>query len=336
MATFTLNSRIKIGAYRPFSALNDLSIRKSLNNTLETAVFKIPASAVLKNNATGQSQKVDTARQFKKGDKIVIDLGYNGDLKQEFEGFVVAVNKSIPCVIECEGYAFQLHDKSISKVYRKVSIRRVLTDLIEGTEIILGDIQDIQIDKLDYIKFNRYQALSKLKSDLGNAVSFWMDGKVLHCGLKYFHFSEKNKSWRPDVTFRTGYNYVREGLLKERLAGDNNREILIELKRPNGKKETVKAGVVNSATEKKKIGLLAADNKSDAKKIAEELSKEKNYTGVEGEITGFLKPFVTRGMKLRLIDDRYPELSGDYLVEEVETTFGMSGARRKIKLSFKL
>lgn len=335
MATFTLNSKITIGAYRPFAAISDVVIRKSLKNYNDTAVLVLPASAVLKQNATGQRQKVDTARQFQRGDKIKIELGYNENLKPEFDGFIARVSKSVPCQLECEGYAFQLRDKSINKVYRGVSLKAILTDLIEGTDIVLHpDSPDIKVDRIDFIKFPRLKALQMLIKDCGDAVSIWFEGNVLFCGMKYLFFSEKNQNWKADVIFRAGHNYIRDGQLKERIAGDAAYEVEFSTKDDKGKQKKVSVGVVNSNVQRKR--LLAFKDLNTLKKLATEKENALNYTGVEGGITGFLIPFVKPGMKLKLVDDRWPELGGNYLVEEVETRFSTSGARRKIKISVKL
>lgn len=335
MATFTLNSRIKIGNYKPFRGVHEVVIKKSLNNYNDTAVVKLPASVVMKEKNTAPAQRVQTAMQFKRGDKIAIELGYNEVYNLEFEGFISRVNKTVPCELECEGFAFQLRGKQINKVYRNASLSAILSDLTEGTDIVLSNNNDdVTIDKIDFIRFSRFTALQALSKDLAEAVRFWFDGNVLHAGMKYLFFTEKNKNWKPDVVYKTGYNHVREGHLKERLAGDNNYEVQLNVRSEDGKTKTVKAGVVNSNVERKRLS--AVSDSALLKRLAKELESEKNYTGVEGNITGFLFPICKPGMKLKLIDERYEELSGNYLVEEVEVKYGRSGARRKIKLSFKL
>lgn len=333
MATFTLNARITVEGYKPFAAVHDVVIKKSLNNHLDTAVIKLPAVAVIK----GKEQSVQTALQFKRGLKISIELGYNGQYVQEFEGYIARVAKAIPCELHCEGYAFELRDKSINKIYRKSDVKTVLKDLTASTNITLGkDIDSVAIDRMDYIKYPRMEALAKLKKDLGNSVNIWFDGKQLMCGFKYLFFTEKNKKNRPDVVFKTGYNHVRDGQLKERQAGDEAYSVEIITTDAQGKQNKVNAGVANSNVQRKKLNALDATDKKGQEKVALAIDKSKSYNGVEGSITGFLQPSVKPGYKLRLIDKKYEELSGDYLVEEVETQYSTSGGRRKIKLSYKL
>lgn len=335
MATFTLHSEIKIGNYKPFRSIKEVAIKRSLTNFMDTAKVVLPAVAVLKDKATGQSQKVDTARQFKRGDRISIALAYNNEPVQEWEGFIARVNKTVPCELECEGYAFQLRDKSITKVYQKTSLKQVLSDLIAGTDIVLhSDNEEVQLDRLELVKIPRIKALQTIVKELGEAVSIWFEGNVLYAGLKYARFSDKNKDWQPDVKYRMGWNCVRDGELKERDKGDDPYEVEFVAKQTDGQKKKASAGKANSNVHRKVIN--AVKDNATLQKMAKEREAAKNYTGVEGSITGFLIPKVKPGNKIAVQDDRWAELGGNYLVEEVTTVFGVQGARRKVKISVKL
>ena len=59
-----------------------------------------------------------------------------------------------------------------------------------------------------------------------------------------------------------------------------------------------------------------------------------NMNGIEGSLTLFGDLHLKTGVKVRLKDDRYPGKNGDYLVEEVNTTFGIGGYRQTIKLPY--
>ena len=78
---------------------------------------------------------------------------------------------------------------------------------------------------------------------------------------------------------------------------------------------------------------------SDEKKLEEmakaEIEKLK-YDGFDGEITSFLIPFATRGMKAKIVDSEHKNREGNYFIKKVVTTFGTSGARRKISIGNKI
>lgn len=39
---------------------------------------------------------------FRKGDSVVIELGYNGELKKEFQGYIVEVSAGVPLKLKCQ------------------------------------------------------------------------------------------------------------------------------------------------------------------------------------------------------------------------------------------
>lgn len=59
-----------------------------------------------------------------------------------------------------------------------------------------------------------------------------------------------------------------------------------------------------------------------------------NTTGIEGTLTLFGDLHLRTAQQVELIDNRYPNKNGIYLVEEVNTTFGKDGYRQKITLPY--
>lgn len=56
--------------------------------------------------------------------------------------------------------------------------------------------------------------------------------------------------------------------------------------------------------------------------------------GIEGTITVFGDHNFESGMKVELLDIRQPEKNGWYLIEEVNTKFGVNGYRQTLKLPY--
>ena len=70
--------------------------------------------------------------------------------------------------------------------------------------------------------------------------------------------------------------------------------------------------------------------------MADKVLKEAKYDGFEGDVTSFLLPYATRGMAAEIIDKEHTNREGNYFIKSVVTTYGMSGARRKVTLGNKL
>ena len=310
-------------------------VKKSIRDYCDTAVIKLPATAVLKKEGQSETISVDTAKQFVRGDKVAIQCGYSGKMVNEFEGFVSRINKTTPCEIECEGYAFQLRGKQISHVWQNASLKSILSDIIAGTDIVLAkDIDEILVDKMVFIKVSGFQALGELSKQFKGAVAFWFDKNVLYAGLALTKLSARNKSLKPDAYLKIGYNVARDGQMKERIAGDNKYDVEFVFKEKTGKRQIARAGIPNSNSIRKNI--QAVKDMEWRQKMAQEQETSKNYTGYEGKITAFLQPYCKPSQKLHIEDPRYPERSGNYLIESTELKYGVAGARRTITISIKI
>ena len=78
------------------------------------------------------------------------------------------------------------------------------------------------------------------------------------------------------------------------------------------------------------IGISNDDLLTEAIKYFEDY----NMNGIEGTLTLFGDLELRTGQKVELVDERYPQRNGYYLVEEVATTFGTKGYRQKIKIPY--
>jgi hypothetical protein len=85
------------------------------------------------------------------------------------------------------------------------------------------------------------------------------------------------------------------------------------------------------------IAFVSKTRPITTEKLAEEAIKYYegyNMTGIEGSITLFGDLHLRTADQVELIDTRYPGKNGIYLVEEVNTTFGVDGFRQKITLPY--
>ena len=80
----------------------------------------------------------------------------------------------------------------------------------------------------------------------------------------------------------------------------------------------------------RKIGI----SKEDLLKEAIQYFESYNMNGIEGSLTLFGDLALKTATKVELVDNRYPEKNGYYLVDEVSTTFGTGGYRQTIKLPY--
>jgi hypothetical protein len=118
-------SLIKIGSLT-LDFFSELEIRSDWRLMTDTATIKIPKKVFIR-GADLQHQKI--ADVIKTGDKVVIQLGYNGNLRTEFVGYVGRSPKpSIPIEITCEDEMFKLKRKTINQ---KVFDNGKVSDLVK-------------------------------------------------------------------------------------------------------------------------------------------------------------------------------------------------------------
>jgi hypothetical protein len=312
-----------INANKPFKA-SAMKWRRSVEDFSDTCTIKLPGITRLKtvgdNYEIDGKKMVQTGLLFKEGMKIEVFAGYNRENDLQFKGFIRRVNFSIPLEIECEGYSYQLRKKlDFSKSYKNTTVRRMLTDLIQGTDIRLSDlIPEIPIEKATFINISGIQMLEWLKEKCLLAVYFNND--TLYVG---------GLELEPKVTkrFRLGWNTVKDSELK---FGDKEfADLRIEIanRSKDGKKQKAFSGKKDGQV---KVLKTLITNEQIKKDIAERERKRLTNAGYEGSITAFLKPYVEPGMAIDIDDTKYPERKGKYFVSAVEGEFSKSGGRQKI------
>ncbi|MBY0244509.1 MAG: hypothetical protein K2Q03_03540 [Sphingobacteriaceae bacterium] len=313
--------KINIGKVT-FNSVHDVRIDKSIHNFMDTARIKIPTSARLRTSATDIGETVQVAQQFKEGDFVQVNLGYNPNLKNEFVGFVRRINFATPLEIECEGYSYQLRKKTITKQFVKSSLKEILNELIKGTDIILHkDVPDMPIDKVIFRGLDGAEALRVLK-DKYLVNSFFIDN-VLYAGLLYVPNNGKVK-----YEMYAG-NVVDADSLKYRLADEVKVKIKAIHIKPNGQR--VEASVGEDGGVERTVFLSMTD-KTQMQERAKSLIKDYQYSGYEGKIKTFLIPKAVPGMIAEINDSRYKERTGAYYIESVLIEFGTSGARRVLEI----
>ena len=196
-----------------FTAVNNCEIERSIYNLGSTAKIKIPASARLTTKGDKISESVQSGKQFARGDKISISLGYDDKLENEFKGFIYRVNFTTPLEIECEGYEFQLRKPADVKVFESTTLKDLLTWAANGTDITLSD----HIPKINFTNYvipagkSKLDVVQDVKDKYG--LTTYFTENLLYCGLSYI----------PDygeVKYSLGVNTIKDNELKYRNADD--------------------------------------------------------------------------------------------------------------------
>ena len=302
-----------------FNKAINCKIHKSTRLLSNTAVIELPLSAVFEN-----TRKLTIANEIKRGDKVEIDLGYNGERVNEFKGYVEDISDKDKTVIHCEDEMFQLRKPLVNKMFKKVKLKEVVEYIADGLELN-SDIPDIEFESFLLKDITGLQALQKIKDNYGLMIYIDNDNK-LYAGLSYTYnsgsviYDLQTNVVTNELTYKTAeeikYKIKAVSLLK------NNKRVEVETGDSEGELRTL---YFRNITDKAKIEELAK----------QEIEKYK-YTGYRGALTGFGLPYATFGMTAIIRDSNYPVREGNYYAEGVEIEFGQNGFRRKIELGIKL
>lgn len=338
---FTLNSDIKIGIYSSVK-VHEVRVNKSVYQYTDKAIIKLPIGGRVRLGGQLGSDSVRYNTLINEGDAVKIDLGYNGKLYTEFEGFIARVNFTTPLQVECEGYSYQLRKRTYLKTFKKTKLLDILLYLIAGTDIQLNTahVVDFEVTKLVLDNHSGTEALELLKKISNNLVCFYFQGRVLNAELY------PAKPQAGEVKYKMGWNVYRSDDLKKRQASNQDVEVVYEASKQDGSRLTATGGKLkaykvvakaDSGTfgEKKVIKTSITDDAS-IQKLADSSQSKLSYDGYEGNINCFLQPYCEPAWKAIITDAKYPERAGNYLINSTEVTFGMSGARRKVEMGLKL
>ncbi|MBP1649951.1 MAG: hypothetical protein H6Q26_108 [Bacteroidetes bacterium] len=344
---FILKCEIKIGSYT-FYSVKEVKVKRSLHSFVDTATITIPASAVLRYTGKLPTKSVvNSADQFAEGNKVEIWLGYDDVLNLEFEGFVRRINAATPCIIECEGYSWQLQQKGILDSNKAITLKKLLTKITAGTDILLSnEIPDLNLNQAYFSGMTGTDILDWLKKNL--YLNVYFEGKLLYAGFDHLKNPKAGKYVRgrkagdaltyeevkDDAGYQIGYTVIRDDELKFRKASDAHvlvKAIYIDKK---NKPYTAEAGDKNGA--ETTIHISHFEDMNALKKAAENKLKTLKYDGYEGKLVAFLQPYVFPGCKAAISDTKFPVRNGTYRIESTEVTFGASGGRRLTEIGLKI
>lgn len=320
---FVLAGQFEIGDFK-FNTINDVEITHSVDDIGDTAIIKMPTKFVVKDG--GHLKYTEEA--IKKGDPVNITLAYKGKFeKQEFVGYVDRIKTSTPMEIHCIDAIWLLKRKECLFSKTNTTLKEVLQSIVNNTPIKLAkNIPDVPLDKFTFKNKNGVQALEYVKEQTGMSIYLNDDGE-LYCGLQQMN------NINQVVEYDLNYNLV-ENNLEFRVFDDKKIKVVYEATTKDNKKLKVELG--DDGGEKIEVKTKTITDLATLERMAKAHLERAKYDGYDGDLTSFLLPYATRGMAAKIIDNKHVNREGKYFIKKVVTTFGTSGARRKVSISNKL
>jgi hypothetical protein len=317
-------SQIILGSGFQWDFVTETETTSTWKQFTDTTIVKMPRKVlhVLK------AGKLELAA--KRGDTIVIKHGYNGELKEVFNGYISFVKPTVPVELMGEDEMFMLKQRSVTPASfptvnvsdpelteSSVSVADILKHIGITNYSLLGDISFLGSFEIGADIKNAAQVLEKLKTTL-SMPSFFREG-VLVIGKQYDPARAKK------VQFEFGWNIISHSLEYRR-----KDEIKLKVKATShltdGSKLEVTVG--DSDGEERTLNFYNLTTE-ELKAAATNEMEQLKYDGYRGKFTAFGEPFVRHGDIVELSDPEEQEKDGKYFVDKVVYKCGCRDTGRR-------
>ncbi len=314
---YVLNYEVTIGKYS-LRTLDSIEITKSIHNLSDEARIAIPGTLI--------NRALEVESKISRGDAVSIRLGYDGNLRTEFEGFLDKITTDDNTIrLECIDSLYIFKKAIADQEYKSINVKELLDDVIRQIDptITLNCSFDFGYSKFVTFKTTGLDVLKKVQDEI--KANIYFKANTLHIHPQVYLAPNTNR-----VIFDFAVN-IEKSELKYIRKEDKNIQVEVQLIQPDGliNKETV--GKEGGQKITKTISAL------DAGSLKEAANNEFNlwaYDGFEGSFTCWLIPYIETGDIVELRDSSYPYKNGNYFVSSTQTTFGaQSGGSRKVTLS---
>lgn len=319
---FNMTWQIKFttdGRIYELRTLESCEIECSVDNLADKAKIILPEAVI--------NRVLQIENKIKRGSKVLIKLGYDNKLVNEFEGYVEKITNDGSLVIHCEDSLF-LFRVSVPNVQLKpTSVKKIAEYLIAHIDKTykLSCDYTINYEKFTIHQATGYDVLKKLQEETKANIYFDTQAKVLHIHPPYI---EKGGS----VVYAMSRN-IEKSSLEYKQAIDKKIEVTVESTDTKGKMKSITVGTTGGDKQTFKVGPMS---ELDMRTVAKAALLRGSYDGYEGSFDSWLTPYVSPSYSAKIVDHDYPYKIGWYYVVSVKTTFSASGGVRTITPGIKL
>jgi len=254
-------------------------------------------------------QKVNEV--FQAGDPVIIRLGYNGELFDEFTGYILQVSTGVPVMITCEDEMYKLKRETVSVSKAKCTLKELLTAIAPGYVI---QCDDTALGSVRYSKMLVSEVLDDLKSKM--SLYTYFRGKTLVSG-------------RTSIDGGVHVPIVIEKQAQESLKERSLEKIYVRVEslQKNGKMLKGEKG------EKKGNNIVIKQpnlTPVEIERVVNSTYDKATKPGLEGDLTLFGIPRLQHGMIADLKSILYPEKDGSYYIDSVTKTVEIGQGYRQV------
>lgn len=300
--------------------LAECEIESSIDNLADIATIILPEAVM--NTVLNIESKIN------RGTSVLIQLGYDGDLKTEFQGYIqqITTNDSTLKII-CEDALFLFRVGVPDVELKPTSLKKIAQTLLDKIDpsFTMNCDYDISYEKFVIHQATGYDVLKKIQEDSKANIYFDTENKVLHIHPPYLEVGNTVKY--------SMHQNIEKSSLEFKKATDKKVEVVVESTDLKGVVKSITAGTTGGEKISLKVGAMS---EADMQKVAAAAIKKTSFDGYSGTFDAWLVPRVKPTDSVIIEDQDYPYKTGRYYVVSVKTNFSESGAVRTITPGIKL
>lgn len=292
--------------------------RRVVSSSCEKSWEKLTNTAEIVVGKTIKGYGVEEVKDlFRRGDKVVVYLGYNGTLHKEFEGYLVQINEETHINFKCQDEMYQWKSGVVNFSKKNCSLEQLLNACLSVVKKNTGityktDIASAELGSVRVKDMSPAEVLLKLKDDY-SIYSYFKDG-VFYSG-KVFQDNTK----RHTLSFDRARN-IKSHNLEFKRAEDIKAKVKVTSVLSTGKKLTATAGDEDGA--QSTIELFGVTSQADLQKKADEKLKLMKVDGFTGSVTLFGLPIVEFGDELKFRSDEFEHKNVTHYADSVSIKYG--------------
>lgn len=253
---------------------------------------------------------------FKRGDKVVIELGYNGFFNKEFEGYITKVSDDYPITIECEDEMFKLKSEKVHIVTKgKTQLEAFIKDI---TASKIKAVANYELGPLRFANTTTAKVLEYLQNEL-NLYSYFDNGELVVAEIYGDNTNDAIQVIDLDHVVNNSLAYEERSLNKIKVTAVSTLS--------DGSKIEVSVGD-DDGTEQRTSHYNITDQ-ATLKKLAEEDLRKFKSNRYTGTFSHYGDLVVRHGQKVDVRSEIYPERNGVYYVDKTVVIFEYSPQYRR-------
>lgn len=284
-------------------------ILQSVDKLIGTAEAVFPRTAQLANKPLEEI--------VRRGDNVSIDAGYDGKYTPRFRGTVTRVRKvrrGEKIKVEAEDAGGALRDKVVDKTWEDADIQDVVPDLYSGQAVV----RSAKIGDLTSENGTAAAVLQKLREKFFQRSYFRLDDNaqpVLRVGDIY----DKKVDGITKLLVLDLNVDLQSSSIKFKRAEELKLKVKVVNHKDDASKDTVELGASEGD-----LRTLHTYNHPNPKQYGQDWLDQNRYDGLQGQLVTFGDPAVQAGQIIEIIDPRFPERDGTYLVDKVKTEISVN------------